>query len=280
MIDPPKNGIHYGIPAAQYHAWNCVSVSWLHKMADSPATLKDWLDFGGDETTESKELGSAVHCAVLEGPTFNKRYTMVPKDMSKRTNAYKAWKAEQEKVGLAVLDEADMRWCMAITSRVAFSQRMAQMLAEAKTEVSLVAEINGIVCKARVDLWLPGELGDLKTTIKSREEFTDEIFRRRWHAQAWWYMTMAHAVGNPVEKFTFVAAHKRRPFLVSYHEMGLDSPAARLGMRYCLEHLAKIEACSKARQWPGYPDEALPVEPPTWQQQEEPEPDLIETPFE
>ncbi len=293
LIDPPKNGIHENVPADVYHTWNAVSVSWLNQLADSPATLRDYLAHPESRvTTEAKQEGSAVHCAVLEPDQFANRYVEagfcvaelksgarkgMPCGKSGAVYLDGKWfcgthdpeeKGAQHTTTLTVLDEISYRWCKAIAQRVKANPRMQRYLAEAKKEVSIVGEIGGVVCKARVDLWLPGELCDLKTTIKGQKDFQNEIFRRNYHAQAWWYMALAQSVGNPVEKFTLVAAHKRRPFLVSYHQIGLTSEAARIGFEYCCAYLEVYKRCMKSGEWPGYSDEIEPVEPPTWAQKQ------------
>lgn len=266
LIDPPGNGIYFDVPAEEYHKWNAVSVSWLHKLHDSPATLRDWLYNDGEEQEDKKSLtlGTAVHCAILEGAkVFGERYVKAL-DLNKNTTAYKEWKKEQEAAGKIILNESDLRWCQAIVTRLAMSNRLLGMLRDAKTEVSLVGELNGTVCKARVDIWGQGFLADVKTTQKDRVAFKSEIFRRKYHAQAWWYMALAGSLGNCCLDFTFVAAHKTRPFLVSYHRQERAGAADGLGADYCLGLLKRFQECQESGKWPGYSDEPEEILPPSW----------------
>lgn len=284
LTDPPGSGIYQDVPFELYQSWNAVSTSWLHKLSDSPATLRDYLTNGAgeDESGTAKEIGTAVHCAVLEPGEFAKRY-ILPGPCAA---TMKSGKRKGRPCGAAgftkiegiwtcsrhtppdmeplenVLEETSWRWCQAIAERVRESQRAAAMLEGGLKEVSIVGEIGGLVCKGRVDLLHSGGLADLKTTIKTRSEFTAEIFRRHYHAQAWFYLELGRSLGYPWNDYTIIAAHKRRPFLVSYHALG---PAAlELGERYCLPLLNLYDWCQRQHCWPGYDDNPVPAEPPAW----------------
>ena len=57
--------------------------------------------------------------------------------------------------------------------------------------------MDGYLCRARPDMIVPdmNVIVDLKTTALSCDNFPREIFRRRYHWQAYWYLKAAENVG-------------------------------------------------------------------------------------
>ena len=270
MTDKQPNlepGIYPGVQPEVYHTWQAVSHSWLHQLSMSPAHLLDMLDGGPRESTPTQVLGSAIHCAVLEPDQFDQRYAIRPEGESGATKAGKLFKAESEAAGLEVITDKDGRLCQAIARRASNNTRVAAWLAgEHQTEVSLVWERDGYLCKARADLMVPtwSVLADLKTTITaSQHGFAGQVARYHYHQQAAWYLDGIQRLTGRAWDFWFLPAEKRRPFLVSAQRLARDSAAHLMAVTRNDELFEQYKQCRDTRQWPGYPD-VDEIELPEW----------------
>lgn len=267
-------GIYTDIPNETYHSWPGVSRSQLVKLAETPAHLKDHLDDPVHVETPAMAFGSAVGVMVLQPELFDDEYIVMP-DIDGRTTEAKSFKAAAEKKGKKILTHSDGRWAKAIAVRVRDSVPFRRWLNDPPMiETSIVWEMDDYLCRARLDLIAHDTIVDLKTTIKTARWFPYEIFNRRYHWQAYWYLKAAENVGIDRDTFTIIAAHKARPFLVSLHEITRDSEAYAIAAEECEAAFETYKTCMRTGQWPGYPDEPIPVTVPANRQRE-----LIEEPF-
>ena len=101
-IPAPPPGVYQSIPAADYHAWDAVSSSFIKMFALNPFAAKNV----PVEETAAMILGSACHVFILEGrDAFNKEYFVLdeipcPEGLNpkgwKITSLYKEKKQIQE----------------------------------------------------------------------------------------------------------------------------------------------------------------------------------------
>lgn len=254
----PTAGIHHGIAAEVYHSWNAVSHSWLNRLHQSPAHLADLIENGGIESTPDQVFGSAVHCIVLEPDEFPHRYAVRTEGVSGVTKAGKEFAAMAEGAGMTILSATDGRWVEAVARRARFNARLSEWLhRKHETEVSLVWERDGYLCKARADLMVSGLniIADLKTTTTgSAAGFARQVARFNYHAQAAWYLDGIQRLTGQVWDWWFVVAEKRRPFLVNCQAVPRDSVAHRAGVEQNDELFALYKRCNETGKWPGYED--------------------------
>jgi exodeoxyribonuclease VIII len=254
----PTVGIHYGVPAETYHQWEALSHSWMNKLAISPAHLLDAIENGGGDSTESMAVGSAVHCRVLEPTEYQNRYAARPDGQSGVTKEGKQFKADNDAKGIETLSTKDGRLVDAIAWRAKMNRRLQEWLGrDHATEVSMVWERDGYLCKARADLWVPGlcVITDLKTTITaSPMGFATQVARYRYHEQAAWYMDGARRLTNQMWDFWFVACEKRRPYLVSMQQLARESAAHLLAVAECDRLFEMYKTCRATNRWPGFED--------------------------
>jgi len=210
------------------------------------------------ESTPVLEFGTAVHCAVLEPETFAERYATRPADIGATIKEGKAFKAAADAEGKIVLSEEHARWCAAIMHRVNENRRMAEWLShDHATEVSLVWERDGFLCRARADLVIPGLniIADLKTTLTaSPEGFARQIGRYHYHTQGAWYVDGMRRLTGQEWTFWLIAAEKHRPFLVTLYELVAGSVAQGAAISECDALFEQYKRCSRERVWPGYGD--------------------------
>ncbi|HBS1258763.1 TPA: exodeoxyribonuclease VIII, partial [Klebsiella pneumoniae] len=85
-----KPGIYFDISNEDYHAGDGVSKSQLDMVALSPALLQ-WQKSAPVDTEKLKalDMGTALHCLLLEPEEFDKRFIVAP-PFNRRTNQGKA----------------------------------------------------------------------------------------------------------------------------------------------------------------------------------------------
>ena len=84
----------FGLSNEEYHAGPGVSKSQLDQIAESPATYI-WAKNApvDEEKLKAFDMGSAIHCLLLEPDEFKDRFIIAP-PFNRRTNAGKAEEAE------------------------------------------------------------------------------------------------------------------------------------------------------------------------------------------
>jgi hypothetical protein len=263
--DVPSVGIHPNIDPAVYHGWQALSHSWINKLHVSPAHLADLMEHGysGDDSSPTLNLGSAVHCRVLEATEYEKRYAIRPEGQSGTTKEGKAFKAEAVAAGKTVLSAQEGRWCEAIAFRAKQNALVHEWIARSRdnmarnTEVSLVWERDGFLCKARADLIVPSMniIADLKTTVTaSPRGFAVQVAKYHYHEQAAWYLDGMRRLTGKMWDFHFIACEKGRPFLVTCHQLVRDSPAHLRAVAENDRLFEVYKQCCRTRQWKGYGD--------------------------
>jgi exodeoxyribonuclease VIII len=87
-----KPGIYFDISNEDYHAGDGVSKSQLDMVALSPALLQ-WQKSAPVDTEKLKalDMGTALHCLLLEPEEFDKRFIVAPQ-FNRRTNQGKRMK--------------------------------------------------------------------------------------------------------------------------------------------------------------------------------------------
>ncbi|HBE5423774.1 TPA: PD-(D/E)XK nuclease-like domain-containing protein [Escherichia coli] len=85
-----KPGIYFDISNEDYHAGDGVSKSQLDMVAKNPALLK-WVQAApeDEEKKSALDIGTALHCLLLEPGEFDKRFIVSPK-FDRRTKQGKA----------------------------------------------------------------------------------------------------------------------------------------------------------------------------------------------
>lgn len=267
MIDTPVVGIHHDVPPETYHSWPALSHSWLKLLRLSPAHLRDILDNGSESPNRTQAFGSAVHCMVLEPDRFNKRFAVRPENQTGTTKAGREFAATSRTNNMTVLSTVEGRWCEAVARRAAANKRLEEwMCRRHEVELSLVWERDGYLCKARPDLLIPGinTLVDLKTTVSaSPQGFATQVAKYRYHMQAAWYLDGIERLTGRAWDFWFLAIEKRRPFLVTTHELARGSEAHTAAVAECDALFALYRQCRETDTWPGYGD-CFQIELPEW----------------
>ncbi|ECC2478492.1 exonuclease VIII [Salmonella enterica] len=211
--DDIKPGIYFDITNEAYHAGPGVSKSQLDDIAVCPAFYQ-WRKAAPVDTEKTKalDMGTALHCRLLEPDEFKNRFIIVP-EFNRRTTAGK----EEEKAflencansGKTVMTAEDGRKLeLMYGSVMAHPGCRALLEAEGKTESSIywTDTETGELCRIRPDKFLtnsPLILDVKKVTDMSR--FARHVEEFRYHVQAAMYCEGWKAYSGETPRFAFLA---------------------------------------------------------------------------
>lgn len=275
------------MPNADYHAGPGISKSHLDAISGG-TPLHYWskyLDPNRErpEPTPAMVLGSAVHSAILEPDVFPTEYTTVPENAPNRPTAAQRnaknpstgtllaidyWdEFEAANKGKVILSPGDYSFCLQMRDAVNRHPLASRILGSGKAEQSFFAidDETGELVKCRTD-WLAdnGLIADVKTTESaSPANFGKSVANFRYYVQAAFYSDILQQLyGEAPPAFVFLAVEKTPPFAVAVYFATPEQ--IELGREYYRKDLNLIAECKRTGNWPGYPDEALPIELPRW----------------
>ena len=246
-----------------------VNQSSLKKILESPAHYQAALK-SKFITTPAMEIGTALHCRVLDGEeAFKGSYVKKPDGLSLATKEGKAWKAELGRKKALSEGGKDDPWgsVQGMTKSLQRLQWYAGTGPEyiKRNEVSIYWDWEGVRCKARLDSLLVDEgiVLDLKTT----DSVDPELFQKKvaglgYDFQAAYYAKAAEvAFGKPF-KFLFVAVERKAPYTVDIFEVS-DAMMAE-GMVKCEQALRTYAACEASGEWPNREPKIHALDYPGW----------------
>lgn len=265
-------GLHFDVPEDRYHADDLCAVPTLSStiarlMLRSP--LHGWtahprLNPDHDSVNRKTfDIGRAVHRAVLGR---GGDYVAIPDDLLSddggvRSKAAKEWVAEARAAGLTPLKAAEVDQIGAMSASV--TARLAAMgirLDPARSEVTALAEVDGVMCRARFDN-LP-ERGSVFYDLKSTTDASADAVIRAveaygYDAQAAHYQAVLEAATGQRRRARLIFAEKEPPHEVAVVEL-VDDPSAEsdwmVAARSKVAEARRLWAeCLRTGQWPGYP---------------------------
>ena len=290
VLDAPTVlGLHAGLPAEDYHAAPGASQSRLKVLRDaSPAHLKHQLD-NPQPQTDAQRLGAAIHDFVLLPDRAAALWTAAGQceaTTGKGTRCTRGgavrifgeWfcgqhaGADADPDDVAVLSASDYATCEAVRDAIGRHRRARQLLVGDAEQSAWWADAGwdgrdalGVVCKGRFDLLghRTGTIVDLKTTRSAhRERFSKAIWDWGYHIQAAHYINGARALGLDFSRFAFIAVEKEPPYGIGVFE--LTEAALYDGGRELRPLLERYAECERTDTWPGYDEDVVLVDLPTW----------------
>lgn len=272
-------GRYTNLSNSEYHSGPGISKSGLDRLAVTPEHYKAWLEDERETDSKALRIGTATHMAVLEPELFAERYARfddteicfkIGGAKPRATKEYKEWKAayDAEHGGQIVLpgDEYGevVKVADSVRSRVT-PKKLLSVPGAAEHSFYWNDAETGVLCRCRPDfLREDGYLIDLKTT----EDASPRAFERsaenfRYHVQAAFYMRGLEAIfGEPVKGFIFIVVEKTPPYAVACYSADVEMiEAGNAEVDRCLR---LYKTCLETDEWPGYPDEILPLTRPSW----------------
>ncbi|AUR92698.1 putative exodeoxyribonuclease 8 [Vibrio phage 1.175.O._10N.261.55.B3] len=200
----------------EYRAQKGTSKSELDLAHDSVALL-EWNKNNPAPGSESVDLGTHVHCALLEPDVFKKDYVKMPEFGTSKGGKESA-EAFIERIGDSkiVLDTETYLQVCAMRDSV-LHHPVANMLLTSKgiSEASIFGEINGMRVKCRPDRIVDPEvfgqhiLVDVKKCA-SIDEFAKSVIGFRYHTQHAYYSDIYEQYSGHKPRFIFVVVGEKR----------------------------------------------------------------------
>lgn len=270
-------GLHYGVPAARYHADPCetpslssgaartlLSKSAAHAQMDNPR-------IGGKsrESTAAMDTGSLIH-AILAG---SQDEISVGAFDDFRTVAAKTWRDDTRAMGKIPVLAADYaeaqiaagyvrtRAASGITVRSPFSPN-------AQHEVTAIWQDGDVFCRARYDVLVTdadkcADIWDWKSTKDISDRGIEKtIANYRYDIQAAFYMRGLESLGfNPHQlSFVFVFFETVAPFTV--RRVVLSGEYLTQAKKEVSQAIAMWQECQKTHAYPVTPADTMTVEIP------------------
>lgn len=246
----------------EYFSNEALSFSTIKELLNSPKHF--WrAKEEGIKKTPSMELGTAIHCGILEPKEFEKNYILEPQ-LDKRSKAYKEWLATEGEGKLLYSEETKEIIDNALSST--YSDAIS-LIKEGRTvnEEAFFFEDTFLKMKCKVDAYCKEEkiLIDLKTSSDiSPREFQSQIFKRAYHMQMAHYREALESNGCPVDCVKIVAISTTKPFdVVEYELDNIVLDQAMVELKELYKETARVISFGDRG---GYSNKPISVEYPKW----------------
>ncbi|EOW2397797.1 PD-(D/E)XK nuclease-like domain-containing protein [Cronobacter sakazakii] len=208
-----KPGIYRDIPNEAYHAGDGVSKSQLDLVAINPALLTWQKNAPVDtEKLQALDMGTALHCLLLEPEEFSKRFIVAPQ-FNRRSNAGKeeeaAFMNKVAGMGMTVMTAEEGRKLQLMRDS-AFAHPAARWLLEQEGDCEAshywIDEETGELCRIRPDKRLAQfpVMADVKK-VSDMSRFARHIDEFRYHVQDAMYCEGAKQTTGEPHSFFFIA---------------------------------------------------------------------------
>lgn len=260
----------------QYHTGEGISQSSLKYVRQSPKHY--WAKFLSeqgieDKKTNSMQLGTDVHCALLEPELFEQNYIIIPDDAPKKPTSLQIkaknpstatleqieWWDDFTKLAgnKTIITQDDWLTCVNIRETVLNHPVAGVWFRSGKAEQTFynADPDTGLLLKCRPDFMNDnGVMIDLKKTINaSTSEFGRTAANYGYHIQAAFYVDlMANLYGDAPDLFVFVAVEEAFPHAVNV--LFIDEDDLEIGRTIYKRDLMTILECTERNYWPDYCD--------------------------
>ncbi|WP_340619297.1 PD-(D/E)XK nuclease-like domain-containing protein [Xenorhabdus siamensis] len=258
-------GIYYDISNEDYHKGEGVSKSQLDIIEQAPAELI-WQRSApvDEEKTKSLDIGTALHCLLLEPDEFENRFAIEP-ELDRRT---KSGKEEAQTFNLAnqgkiILTHEENRKLL-IMRDSAMAHPIAKWCLESvgRAESSIYWNDNetGVLCRSRPDKLIEAHhwIVDVKSTA-DMEKFERDFYKYRYHVQDSFYSDGYKDLTGEMPTFVFLAVSTsvncgRYPVRIYI----MDEQAKSAGRAAYQKNLTTYAECLRTDEWPGIRTLSLP----------------------
>ena len=202
---------------AEYRAQKGVSKSELD-LANKSVALLEWNRNNPAPGSESVDLGTHVHCALLEPDVFAKDYVRMPEFDLKTKAGKESAEAFKRSVGdgKIILDaEAAGKVIAMRDSVLAHPVANALLTSKGISEASIFGEINGVRVKARPDRIVDHSVFNQHILIDvkkcaSIDEFAKSVMGFRYNVQHAFYSDIYEQYSGNKPRFVFIVVGEKR----------------------------------------------------------------------
>ena len=263
-----KSGIHQGIPSATYHA-DCADEPSLSSSiaklllerppywawAAHPKLNPEWKPA---EPKAAFDIGSAAHALLLEN---GKDIMVIAADNWLTKDA----KAKRD-------DARGLDFTPVLTKEYEKTQEMSRIASEflkeygidvSKTdnECTMIAEVDGVLCRTRADIFMPGRIIDYKTTGVSLDVFNKQASKFGYDLQAVLYLNVAAELNLACE-WAFLVQETTAPYPVQMFKPTREF--LEVGRKKLMQALSIWSECMLLGEWPGYPRDVQLLDAMPW----------------
>ncbi|RJT47198.1 PD-(D/E)XK nuclease-like domain-containing protein [Rahnella woolbedingensis] len=260
-------GIYDDISNEDYHSGAGISKSQLDDIAISPAIFQ-WRKNApvDEEKLKALDMGTALHCLLLEPDEFDKRFIVAP-EFNRRTTAGKQEEKDFmescDKSGMTIMD-AEQGRKLKIMRESALAHPLARWMLEAsgKQESSIYWNDpdTGTLCRCRPDKLITDYNWciDVKSTA-DMDRFTRTFYDYRYHVQDSFYSDGYRSHFNETPTFAFLSMSTaidcgRYPVKVFV----MDEAAKSAGRSEYKRNLTTYSECLANNEWAGIETLSLP----------------------
>lgn len=258
MINDP--GIYFDVSNDDYHRGPGVSKSMLDAVSINPAVIPWRKDAPVDtEKLKALDMGTALHCLLLEPEEFDKRFIVAP-EFNRRTNQGKADEAaflkDCDGMGMTVMDfEQGRKLQLMRGSAMAYQPVRWLLEEEGYCEASIYwdDEETGELCRVRPDRFLKQQpiIADVKK-VADMDRFARHVEEFRYHVQDAMYCEGYYQHFGEYPRFLFIAVSEtidcgRYP--VRVFELSADHKAD--GHEVYRRDLQTYHQCRQTNMWGG-----------------------------
>jgi len=263
-----KPGIHQGIPSATYHA-DCADEPSLSSSiaklllerppywawAAHPKLNPEWKPA---EPKAAFDIGSAAHALLLEEGAG---LEMVEAD-NWLTKAAKEQRDALRAQGITPILTKDFERTMEM-AMVANKFLMEYGIDVSKTdnECTMIAEVDGVLCRTRADIFMTGRIIDYKTTGVSLDVFNKQASKFGYDLQAVLYLNVAAELNLACE-WAFLVQETTAPYPVQMFKPTREF--LEVGRRKLMQALSIWSECMLLGEWPGYPRDVQLLDAMPW----------------
>lgn len=253
-------GVYFDISNEAYHAGPGISKSQLDDIAINPAIFQ-WRKLApeDDEKKAALEMGTALHCVLLEPEEFDKRFIVAP-EFNRRTTQgkadEKAFLEDCAGCGMTVMD-AEQGRKLKLMRASALAHPAARWLLEAEghCEASIFwnDDETGELCRIRPDKFLSSQpvVVDVKK-VADMSRFARHVEEFRYHVQDAYYREGFSRQYGEYPLFVFIAVSEsidcgRYP--VRVFQLGEDD--VQVGYDLFRRDLNTYHECLASGNWGG-----------------------------
>jgi len=236
----------------EYHSHPALGSSLLSVLLKNAKIFKRVRDRGFNISNKNLDIGSALHCFVLEPEKFDDYFMVVP-DINKRTKEGKKIIEEFSKQKKTLLTKEDFAIVKQMSQKLGELKKMRHWLKIGEAEKSFFGEYNGVEIKCRPDLLVKTSKGylviDLKTTATEAtpQNFAKSSANFLYYLQEAVYREVLKQNDIEVIKFLFAYVSKQEVSGAIYCEH--DYIALEEGETLLQKAIQKYRFCNENNIW-------------------------------
>lgn len=249
----PEMYVIDGLPDTIYHPHPALGYTDIKNLLAGPAYYRDARD-NPRPGTDAQDLGTVTHALALG---TGDRWVVSPYDRF-QSNEAKAWKAEQQSAGIAIVKAADLEKAKRMADALHAHPDAAEFLAAGNparlVEASAFAAVGGAPCKARFDVLIPhGAAVDIKTVGQRATAWhlARQMHDFKYYVQAGHYRDVLNTIATHGRDLPHVLlwVETEAPHCVAVTRVHPDAVAE--GQRLAAIARERWLHCTEADSWPG-----------------------------